>query len=108
MYENINLLTESNSIQVFVLDAKYLRNIIASDSNRLRTLWKYFGYHLVKLNPNEFKETHSLTQKEIKKLISELSEIEIYDDGQQIIIASFGFLLQGSIMNELGEEYEAP
>ena len=44
----------------------------------------------------------------MKKLISELSEIEIYDDGQEIIIASFGFLLQGSITNEQGEEYEAP
>jgi len=74
----------------------------------LKTLWKYFGYHLVKLNSVEFKETNSLTQKEIKKLISELSEIEIYNDGQEIITASFCFLLQGSIVDEEGNEYEAP
>lgn len=56
----------------------------------------------------EFKETNSLTQREIKKLISELSEIEIYDDGQAIITASFCFLLQGSVIDEEGNEYEAP
>jgi|TARA_B110001450_G_C17404966_1_gene393335 hypothetical protein len=93
---------------VFVLDAKYLRNIIASDTTRLKTLWRHFGYHLVKLNPTEFKETNSLTQKEIKKLISELSEIEICYEGQEIIIASFCFVLQGSIVDEEGNEYEGP
>lgn len=54
MYENINLMTEAQAIQVFVLDAKYLRNIIASDTSRLKTIWKYFGYHIVNLNPLEF------------------------------------------------------
>jgi len=63
---------------------------------------------VVKLHPDEFKETSSLTQKEIKRLLSELSEIEFYNDGQEIIIASFGFLLQGSIVDELDQEYEAP
>lgn len=108
MYENINLLTEAQAIHVFILDAKYLRNIIASDISRLKTLWKYFGYHLIELNPNEFKELESLTQKEVKKLISELSEIELFNEDQEIIPFTYGFLLQGSIVDEFGEEFEAP
>ena len=79
-YQNINLMTEEHSIWVYVLDAKYLRNIIAQDLNKLKLLWRYYGYHLVKLNPNDFEEVKTLTQKETKKLISELCEIEFYED----------------------------
>ena len=76
--------------------------------NKQKSLWKFFGYHIVCLNPNEFKETACLTQKEIKRLMAELCEVEFYKEDDEIIIASFGFLLQGSIIDEMNNEYEAP
>lgn len=93
---------------MFVLDAKNLRNIIAKDKTRLKTLWKYFGYHLVCLNPNDFVETNSLTQKEIKKLVNDLTEFQFFENGKDVDVSSFCFLFQGSIIDELGEEYQAP